>query len=261
MLHEQRERTEMQVELAEAIHDGTLDLMYQPMLDSKTRQVTAFEALARWTHPIRGIVPPDTFIPLAEDTGLIFGLGAWVLRRACTEAAKWPSHIRIAVNLSVLQFRSPELVSTIIDCLTSSGLEPSRLELEITESALLEARGQNILILRTIKNLGVRISMDDFGTGYSSLLYLQNFEFDKIKLDRQLVRRAQSGVSDGAVVKAIVELANSFGMETTAEGIETSEELAMMTSLGCTELQGYLLGRPLSPVDARAFLNRNAGIQ
>jgi diguanylate cyclase (GGDEF)-like protein len=256
MLDEQQQRNELEAELRQAIHEDRLDVVYQPMVSSESQQVTALEALARWPHPTRGLILPDTFIQLAEETGLIVALGAWVMRQACREAATWPSDVRVAVNVSALQFRSPDLLPTIVSCLASNGLDASRLEIEITESVLLEARGRDVDIFRAIQDLGVRISMDDFGTGYSSLAYLQSFDFDKIKLDRQLVRRAQSEVTFNTIVKAVVALANNFGMEVTAEGVETESELATMRELGCTEIQGYLFSRPLASNDVRAFIAR-----
>lgn len=257
MLGEQHRRDELEAELRRAISENTLDVAYQPLVSTKTGQITAFEALVRWPHLSHGMIPPCTFIPLAEEAGLIVALGAWVLRRACEVAASWPSHVRIAVNVSALQFRSPDFVSTITECLASSGLDAKRLELEITESTLLEAHGPDVDVFRTIQELGVRFSMDDFGTGYSSMSYLQSFKFDKIKLDRQFVRRAQSGPNNGGFVRAVVNLASSAGMETTAEGIETVEELAAATSYGCTEVQGYLFSLPLNINDACKIISDN----
>ncbi len=254
MLEEQRERNALEVDLRQAVQEGALEVHYQPLINARTGEVTAFEALVRWPHPERGLVPPDRFIGLAEETGLIIPLGIWVLRRACAEAVAWPEHIRVAVNLSPLQFRDRNLVPSILDALAVSGLTASRLDLEITESALLEAGEQNIEILRAIRALGIRVSMDDFGTGYSSMLYLKDFEFDKIKIDRRFVRGLNDGGSGAAIIHAIVELGASIGVGTTAEGVETEEEQATVMSHGCNEMQGYLFGRPMTAEDARTFI-------
>ena len=199
---------------------------------------------------------PEIFIPLAEETGLINQLGAWVLREACNEAKTWPEHIKVAVNLSPFQFESPSLLPTLINALAASGLEAKRLELEITESALLGNEGKNVQTLQAIRELGVRVSMDDFGTGYSSLAYLKNFQFDKIKIDRRFVQGLESNVSDAAIVEAIINLSRNIGVGTTAEGIETESQLKAVIGQGCMEGQGYLFSRPLTARDARDFITR-----
>ncbi len=255
MLDEQRERSTLEVDLRRAIEEGSLELRYQPLINAKSQKITSFEALLRWPHPTRGMIMPDDFIPLAEETGLIIPLGAWVLPRACQEAAGWPAEIRVAVNLSPLQFRDENLMPTLLDALETSGLDPRRLEVEITELALLKSGKHNFEILSAIRKLGVRVSMDDFGTGYSSMAYLQQFEFDKIKIDRRFVDGLARGPNSAAIIKAIVHLGTNIGIETTAEGIESEDQLVAVTSHGCTELQGYYFSRPLRAADAQLFLS------
>jgi predicted signal transduction protein with EAL and GGDEF domain len=258
MLLEQRERCALEASLRQAIETDALEVHYQPMICAASQKVQAFEALVRWTHPERGVIPPDRFIPLAEETGLIVNLGNWVLREACAEAARWPSDIGVSVNLSPLQFRDPELVPSIIRILTETGLDPTRLELEITESALLTAGEQNVEILRAVRDLGARVSLDDFGTGYSSMNYLQQFDFDKIKIDRRFIRELKTKKNAVAVIKAIVDLGAGVGMEITAEGVETEQELEAVVSQGCTEVQGYYFSQPVSAEEARAYMVRSA---
>ena len=258
MLREQHERNALEVDLRQAIQDDALKVHYQPLVNTETDRITAFEALVRWPHPERGVLEPDDFIPLAEETGLIIPLGRAVLRHACVEAAGWPEDIRIAVNLSPLQFRDPELLGHIRDVLAATGLDPKRLELEVTESALLDAGKQNFEIMRAIRALGVRVSMDDFGTGYSSLSYIQNFEFDKIKIDQRFIRDLRNGQNGAAIIKAIIDLGVSVGIETTAEGIETDEELDAVRAYGCVEMQGFLFSRPMDSAAARAFIEERS---
>jgi diguanylate cyclase (GGDEF)-like protein len=220
-------------------------LFYQPLVNLQTKKVTAFEALMRWQHPERGMVPPLDFIPVAEEMGLIVQLGEWALRQACAEAAEWPDGICVSVNLSPLQFSKGNLVSTVMSALASAGLPASRLELEITESVLLEKSERNITILNQLRDLGVRISMDDFGTGYSSIGYLRSFPFDKIKIDQSFVRDLLVDEGSLAIVRAIAGLGVSFGMITTAEGVETEEQMRCLNLEGCIEVQGYLYSRPV----------------
>jgi diguanylate cyclase (GGDEF)-like protein len=220
-------------------------LYYQPLVNLQTKKVTAFEALMRWEHPARGAVPPSEFIPVAEEMGLIVQLGEWALRQACAEAMEWPGDICISVNLSPLQFSKGNLVSTVVSALASSGLSASRLELEITESVLLEKSERNIAILNQLRDLGVRISMDDFGTGYSSIGYLRSFQFDKIKIDQSFVRDLLVDEGSLAIVRAIAGLGVSFGMTTTAEGVETEEQMRCLNLEGCIEVQGYLYSKPV----------------
>jgi diguanylate cyclase (GGDEF)-like protein len=226
------------------VQDG-FRLFYQPLVNLQTKKVTTFEALMRWQHPERGTVPPSIFIPVAEEMGLIVQLGEWALRQACTEAIEWPDGICVSVNLSPLQFSKGNLVSTVMSALASSGLPASRLELEITESVLLEKSERNISILNQLRHLGVRISMDDFGTGYSSIGYLRSFPFDKIKIDQSFVKDVLVDEGSLAIVRAIAGLGVSFGMTTTAEGVETEEQMRCLNLEGCIEVQGYLFSKPI----------------
>ena len=226
------------------VQDG-FRLFYQPLVNLQTKKVTTFEALMRWRHLERGSVPPSIFIPVAEEMGLIVQLGEWALRQACTEAMEWPDGICVSVNLSPLQFSKGNLVSTVMSALSSSGLPASRLELEITESVLLEKSERNISILNQLRHLGVRISMDDFGTGYSSIGYLRSFPFDKIKIDQSFVKDVLVDEGSLAIVRAIAGLGVSFGMITTAEGVETVEQMQRLNLEGCIEVQGYLFSKPV----------------
>jgi EAL domain-containing protein (putative c-di-GMP-specific phosphodiesterase class I) len=231
-----------------ALAQGGFSLCYQPLVNLQNKKVTAFEALMRWDHVERGAVPPSVFIPVAEEMGLIVQIGEWALRQACSQAVEWPDDIRVSVNLSPLQFSKGNLVSTVMSALASSGLSPSRLELEITESVLLEKTERNIAILNQLRRMGVRISMDDFGTGYSSIGYLRSFPFDKIKIDRSFVRDLMVDEGSLAIVRAIAGLGLSFGMTTTAEGVETEEQMRCLNLEGCIEVQGYLYSKPV-PAD------------
>ena len=226
------------------VQDG-FRLFYQPLVNLQTKKVTTFEALMRWQHPERGTVPPSIFIPVAEEMGLIVQLGEWALRQACAEAIEWPDGICVSVNLSPLQFSKGNLVSTVMSALASSGLPASRLELEITESVLLEKSERNISVLNQLRHLGVRISMDDFGTGYSSIGYLRSFPFDKIKIDQSFVKDVLVDEGSLAIVRAIAGLGVSFGMTTTAEGVETEEQMRCLNLEGCIEVQGYLFSKPV----------------
>jgi EAL domain-containing protein (putative c-di-GMP-specific phosphodiesterase class I) len=203
------------------------------------------EALLRWNHPTRGQVSPSDFIPLAEETGLIIPIGEWVLRQACVEAARWPTHIELAVNLSPAQFKCPTLVQSVMAAVAASGISARRLELEITETVMLEDANGAFPTLRQLRDLGVRIALDDFGTGYSSLSNLRKFPFDKIKIDRSFVKDlSQANVDAVAVVRSMAQLGASLGMATTAEGVETGEQLDQLRAEGCTEIQGYYFSRP-----------------
>ena len=239
-LQEQAElRRQTEQDLRAALPLGQLELFYQPQYDLELGQLSGFEALLRWRHPLRGLVPPDDFIPLAEEIRLISGLGEWVLRTACAEAAKWPDEMTVAVNVAAQQFESGRLVGIVEAALKGAGLPGSRLELEITESALLNDPGGLVTAqLVALKAMGVAISLDDFGTGYSSLSQLRSFPFDRVKIDR-------SFVNDVAVVRAIAAMGSSMGIRTTAEGVETALQLDNLRREGCHEVQGYLLGRPL----------------
>jgi diguanylate cyclase (GGDEF)-like protein len=247
-------RRQLERDMRTALAQDGFRLYYQPLVNLQTKRVTAFEALMRWEHSERGSVPPSEFIPVAEEMGLIVQLGEWALRQACAEAMEWPDGICISVNLSPLQFSKGNLVSTVVSALASSGLPASRLELEITESVLLEKSERNIAILNQLRDLGVRISMDDFGTGYSSIGYLRSFQFDKIKIDQSFVRDLLVDEGSLAIVRAIAGLGVSFGMTTTAEGVETEEQMRCLNLEGCIEVQGYLYSRPVPAHEINALL-------
>ena len=260
-------RRALELDLRRALHNDEFLLHYQPLVDLRIDRVTSFEALLRWQHPERGLLPPDEFIPIAEESGLIVPLGEWVLRRACMDAMAWPDRIRVAVNLSPAQFRESRLVDAIRAALTDSGLPPSRLELEITESVLLQNSQATFALLHELHELGTPIAMDDFGTGYSSLSYLRSFPFDKIKIDRSFIGDLSNKDSAAHIVRAVTGLGISLGMSTTAEGVETLEQLRQLRVEGCTEVQGYLFSRPRPKQDipailehARATLNAEAGL-
>jgi EAL domain-containing protein (putative c-di-GMP-specific phosphodiesterase class I) len=239
-----RRRHKLENDLRGGLARGELELHFQPLVDANTQDVVAFEALMRWNHATFGQLSPAEFIPLAEEVGLIQPLGAWALRRACEEAMKWPSHIRVAVNLSPVQFRSPSLFLHVRNALEDTGLAPGRLELEITESLLLDASQNVVSTLDALRNLGVRISLDDFGTGYSSLSYLRRFRFDKIKIDRTFVRDIETEPECQAIIDALIKLARDLDMSLVVEGVETESQLALLRARGCTEVQGYLIARP-----------------
>ncbi|MBL8587595.1 MAG: EAL domain-containing protein [Methylobacteriaceae bacterium] len=241
-------RRMLEMELRAALSHGQLDLHFQPLVDIESKRVSTFEALLRWRHPTRGFVSPVEFIPIAEEAGLIVQIGEWVLRRACLEAVKWPAEINVAVNLSPVQFARANLVPSVVNALAASGLPASRLELEVTESVMLEKSDRNLQTLGQLRQLGVRISMDDFGTGYSSLGYLRDFHFDKIKIDRSFVSDVAANAQSRAIVRAIAGLGASFGIKTSAEGVETAEQLACLQSDGYTEIQGRLYSMPV-PAD------------
>jgi diguanylate cyclase (GGDEF)-like protein len=253
-----RARREMELDLRKALSNGEFEVYYQPLVNMQRNEVCGFEALLRWHHPYRGMVSPAEFIPVAEDIGLIVPIGEWALRRACSEAAGWPHDIKIAVNLSPAQFKSQNLVQSVVSALAASGIGGHRLELEITESALLQNNDTTLATLGQLRTLGVQISMDDFGTGYSSLGYLQNFPFDKIKIDRSFINNLSNGHGSLAILRAIITLANSLGMRTIAEGVETSEQLETVRAEGCTEMQGYLFSPPCpaSEIAGRFFPRR-----
>jgi diguanylate cyclase (GGDEF)-like protein len=248
-------RRVMEQDLRRALPAGEFVLYYQPVLNLSSNEISGFEALIRWNHPKQGLVGPAEFIPLAEEIGFIVPIGEWVIRQACTTAAQWPEHLHVAVNISAVQFRSPGLMQVIVGALAASGLSPARLEIEITETVLLQNRDTTLAVLHQLRALGVRIAMDDFGTGYSSLTYLQCFPFDKIKIDRSFVKDITENASSLNIVRAIAALANGMGMTATAEGVETREQLDKITSEGCTEMQGFLFSRPLPvPEIERLFL-------
>jgi diguanylate cyclase (GGDEF)-like protein/PAS domain S-box-containing protein len=246
----------LEVDLRGALLRGEFVVYYQPIQDLVAGQVTGFEALVRWNHPLRGLIAPLNFIPLAEETGLIVPIGDWVLRTACKDAAGWSQDVCVAVNLSPAQFKSRNLVSSILSALAVSGLAAYRLELEITESVLLQDNEATLATLHKLRALGVRISMDDFGTGYSSLSYLRSFPFDKIKIDRSFVSELASRDDAMAIVRAVTGLGKSLGISTTAEGVETNEQLAFLRSEGCTEVQGYLFSPPRPGEEVEGMLSK-----
>jgi len=243
-------RIEMELDLKAALAGNQFQLYYQPLLNLDNDQVVSFEALLRWHHPTRGMVSPAEFIPLAEECGLIGQLGEWVLNEATRTAARWPQTWRVAVNISPLQFRHKSLVNLVKKALKTSGLPPARLELEITESVILEDETHNLAILNAIRALGVRIAMDDFGTGYSSLSYLRTFPFDKIKIDQSFVRDLPHDKNALSIVRAITDMAQSLNVLITAEGVETEAQMEALKALNCGEAQGYLIGRPAPGIDA-----------
>ena len=239
-------RRNLERELRDALANSEFELHYQPFVNTRTGEISGFEALLRWHHPQRGLVSPAEFIPLAEETGLIVPLGEWVLRTACAEAAKWPAHLRIAVNLSPAQFRSKELVPVIVGALANSGITSQRLELEVTETVIMHDSEAVFAALGQLRKLGVQIALDDFGTGYSSLSFLQKFPFDKIKIDRSFVEELSSA-RDGSrqIARAVVRFAVSLGKTTTAEGVETREQLDILRAEACGEIQGYYFSPPV----------------
>ena len=238
------QRRRLEADLRLALTEEQFEVYYQPLIETRGQSLIGFEALIRWHHPDRGLVPPVEFIPVAEETGLIKAIGAWVLARACAEAVTWPAHIKIAVNLSPVQFGSGNLAEEVAHALSASGLAAHRLELEITESVLLQDTDVTLGILHRLRDLGVRTSMDDFGTGYSSLSYLRRFPFDKIKIDRSFVQNLDQGNGSIEIIRAVVGLGKALGMDVLAEGVETQQQLKILTHEGCDELQGYLFSKP-----------------
>lgn len=254
---ELQQRRAIEAGLRLALAQNELRLVYQPLLGLEENRVTCVEALLRWEHEGKTISPVE-FIPIAEETGLISAIGQWVLRDACHTAATWPDHVRVAVNLSPIQFRQRDLVAQVRAALIEARLDPTRLELEITESLLLTDSESTLEALHELRAMGVRISMDDFGTGYSSLSYLRSFPFDKIKIDRSFMRDLASRSDSQAIIKAVIGLGQSLGMSTTAEGIETEEQLAMVRQHGCSEVQGYLFSPPLTAAALNRLLRSEA---
>jgi diguanylate cyclase (GGDEF)-like protein len=251
-----QERRRLELDLRKALAAEQFELHYQPLVDIPRGTVSGFEALLRWNHPERGMVPPDAFIPVAEEIGLIVPLGDWVLKQACRDAVKWPEKLTVAVNLSAVQFRSPTLALSVMSALGQSGLKASRLELEITESVLLQENRAVLDALHQFRKLGVRICMDDFGTGYSSLSYLRSFPFDKIKIDRSFIRELGKESDCSVIIRAVMRLGSSLGMITTAEGVETEQQLDILRSEGCMQAQGYLFSRPKPASEIPAMLQK-----
>jgi EAL domain-containing protein (putative c-di-GMP-specific phosphodiesterase class I) len=229
--------------LRQAISDGALEVYYQPCVNLRDNRITGCEALLRWRHSERGMISPAEFIPIAEETGLINQLGEWVLMTACAEATTWPDDIKLAVNVSPVQFKSGTLALKILAALAASGLPAGRLELEITEAVLIRDDEAALAILHQLRAIGVRIALDDFGTGYSSLSYLQRFPFDKIKIDRCFVDDIAEPDGSSCIVQAVVNIAAARDMTTTAEGVETKQQLELLRALGCAEMQGYLFSQ------------------
>jgi len=252
-----RDRRAMHHELSQAIKNGELTLNYQPL--AKTgKDVIGFEALVRWNHPVRGLVPPGMFIPLAEESGLIVEMGEWILRAACREAASWRRPLQIAVNLSPVQFLHGDLVSLVHAILIETGLPPGRLELEITEGVLIGDFDRGLALLRRLKALGVRIAMDDFGSGYSSLSYLQSFPFDKIKIDREFVMNLGRNAQSAAIIRAVIGLGHGLDVPIVAEGVETQEQLSFLASESCDQVQGFFIGRPAPILQYAELVGRAA---
>lgn len=255
-----RARRQLEGDLHHALAQRQFELHFQPLLDLRSGTIAGLEALVRWKHPERGLVAPLEFIPVAEETGLIIPLGRWILQEACREASHWPAGMRVAVNLSPRQFRSGTLVEDVAAALVRSGLEHGRLELEITESVLLDDDRKTMAALHDLRKLGVRICMDDFGTGYSSLSYLRTFPFDKIKIDRSFVQDFPADVGCTAIIRAVIGLAATLGMVTTVEGVETEQQLECLRQEGCNEVQGYLISRPISAPDTRELLGKTGTV-
>ena len=254
-----QERRQVESDLRLALERGEFELHYQPLFDLEQNRICSFEALIRWNHPQRGLVSPIDFIPVAEDTGLIVPIGAWVIREACAQAARWPEPIRIAVNVSPVQFHRGALHDTIVRALAASGLAPQRFEVEITESIFLEGSEATLKLLHELRSLGVRVALDDFGTGYSSLSYLQSFPFDKLKIDRSFIQNLLTRDGASAIVRAITELANALNIETTAEGVEETAQLMELRTHGCSSVQGFLFSEPMTVHDVERLFNEDGG--
>jgi diguanylate cyclase (GGDEF)-like protein/PAS domain S-box-containing protein len=255
LMNEQMKRRRLlELDLRRALAEGQFELHYQPVVDLGSGQVAGCEALIRWRHPERGMIPPSEFIAVAEETGLIIPIGEWVVKKACNDAAKWPDHVVVAVNVSAIQFRNENLPLLIAKCLAQSGLRPGRLEIEVTESVLMQDNETTLSMLHQLQTLGVSIAMDDFGTGYSSLSYLRSFPFDKIKIDRSFIADLAHGTDAAAIVQAILSLAKSLRMRTTAEGVETVEQRALLQTIGCDQIQGFLFSPAVPAAEISALL-------
>ena len=254
MDNEMQARRTLELDLRRAVLLNEFEIHYQPLVDVPSGCISAMEGLVRWRHPERGLVRPDEFIPIAEETGLIVPIGGWVLRRACMDAATWPAPVRVAVNISAAEFKGIGLVEAVSGALAEAGLPPDRLELEITESALLTDTETNLGILGALRTMGVRIALDDFGTGYSSLNYLRSFPFDKIKIDRSFVQDIATSADCKAIVRAVTSIGGHLGIATTAEGVETVAQLEHVRAQGCDQVQGYLFSRPVPAPDVALLL-------
>ena len=249
-------RRELEMDLRKALVGKEFELHYQPLVNLQSNDVNAFEALLRWNHPKRGLVSPADFIPVAEETGLIIPLGEWVLKAACYEAVDWPDHIKVAVNLSPAQLNNRNLLNVVIGALAESGMPARRLQLEITETVLLQNTFATLATLHELRKLGVQIALDDFGTGYSSLSYLRSFPFDKIKIDQSFIQDLSNGAEPLAIVQAVANLAKCLNMTSTAEGVETQQQMDLLQSMGCTEMQGYLFSRARPASEIRQFFEQ-----
>ncbi len=238
------EKHTLENELRRALARNEFEVHFQPVVDTHTLKMRGAEALIRWRHPERGLIPPDQFIPLAEESGTILQIGEWVLEAACKEAVKWPSSVKVAVNLSAVQLRSSSLLDYVMCVLVETGLPPERLELEVTETALIEHGADCMALLRKLKNLGITVALDDFGTGYSSLNQLTMFPFDKIKIDKSFTRNMTNRADCAAIISAVLALAHSLDIETTAEGVEKEDQLRILRMAGVSTVQGYLIQRP-----------------
>ena len=254
-----QQRRQLESDLRLAIERSEFELFYQPLFDLEQNRICSFEALLRWRHPERGLVSPAEFVAIAEDTGLIVPIGAWVVREACSRAACWPDHVRVAVNVSAVQFHRGAVHETVLRALADSGLAPDRLEVEITESIFLEGSETTLRLLYALRSLGVRIALDDFGTGYSSLSYLHSFPFDKLKIDRSFIQNLLTRDGATAIVHAITELANALGIETTAEGVEETAQLMELRTHGCSSVQGFLFAEPMTAKDVEILFREGGG--
>ncbi|MBR0795478.1 EAL domain-containing protein [Bradyrhizobium jicamae] len=250
-----RDRRALQQDLERAIEADELFLVYQPFLDIRKGRITGFEALLRWQHPIRGLIPPSVFIPIAEETGLIHQLGEWVIRRACATLSRWPDQIRIAVNFSAVQFHNVSILQTIVQALADANVSPHRLEIEITESMLISKYGSAPSILNALLDLGVTVALDDFGTGFSSLTYLRKLPFSRIKIDQSFIRDMLTQPDCAAIVKSVIALAQDLQIGVVAEGVETADQLDYLRQTSCDEVQGYLIGRPMSAREISGLLD------
>jgi EAL domain-containing protein (putative c-di-GMP-specific phosphodiesterase class I) len=256
MHSEAADRQLLENDLRQALDRGEMWVAFQPIVRAASEEISGFEALVRWNHTVRGPISPDKFIPLAEECGMIGRIGEFVLKTALAEASNWPAHVRIAVNLSPIQFNDPNITDTVAALLAEHEFEPARLELEITEGVFLADSDATDGTFARLKSLGVRLALDDFGTGYSSLGYLKKAPFDKIKIDQSFVRGAASTTKrNGAIIRAIVSLAESLDMDTTAEGVETHDDLYLIRDLGVSQVQGYIFGKPMPAEEAREMAN------
>jgi diguanylate cyclase (GGDEF)-like protein len=253
-----QERRKLEMDLRKALANKEFELYYQPLVTLKGSEITGLEALLRWNHPKRGMISPADFIPIAEETGLIIPIGEWVLMTACREIANWPAPIKVAVNVSPAQLKHRHFIRSVTSALEASGAPANRLQLEITETVLMQNTFANLQSLHALRELGVQIALDDFGTGYSSLSYLRTFPFDKIKIDRSFIHDLYKGAEPLAIVHAVTGLANNLKITSTAEGVETAEQLETLHSIGCVEMQGYLFSAPKTAKDMSVFLAEHA---